>query len=67
MEQNRSTAERHCPDCGATLEQREDGSFFCTHEDVVWMAYGPKLLLREAIVRSSTLSLELPWESKKAA
>ena len=67
MEQNRSNSERPCPDCGTTLERREDGAFLCSQENVVWMAYGPKLLLREAVIKSSHLALELPWETQKAA
>jgi hypothetical protein len=67
MERMSSTEERPCPDCGATLESGEEGTFVCPKEDILWVAYGPKLLLRPAMLKNPRLSLELPWEGRRAA
>ena len=65
--ENRSLEERRCPDCGARLELVDDGSYRCVADESVWMAYGPKLLLKPALVTASRLALDLPWESHKVA
>lgn len=67
MELKRNQEARCCPDCGAVLESVEDGSFRCPNENTVWMAYGPKLLLKPAVVTGKKLALDLPWEGRRAA
>ncbi len=67
MEHTSSSEQRRCPDCGATLERGEEGTFVCPQEAITWVAYGPKLLLRPAIIKNTKLALELPWEARRAA
>ncbi|HEY1011389.1 MAG TPA: hypothetical protein VGE07_01715 [Herpetosiphonaceae bacterium] len=67
MDHDGSMTDRRCPDCGTTLALHEDGVFFCEKENVTWLAYGPKLLIRPPAPRELRLSLALPWEDRKAA
>lgn len=65
MELKRSLEDRRCPGCGVLLESKAEETFVCPAEGITWVAYGPQLLLRPAVVTRSPL--ELPWESEQVA